>query len=93
MAAGSGDPALPIAERLIGGRVLALDSSRAGLLLANTHARRLGMGLNVKFVQVDAHAIPLKRNCVDRITCRFGIMFFSDTGQVMSEVFRVLKPG
>jgi ubiquinone/menaquinone biosynthesis C-methylase UbiE len=93
LAAGSGDPALAIAERLIGGRVLALDSSGAGLLLANTHARRLGMGLKVKFVQADAHAIPLKRNCVDRITCRFGIMFFSDTGLVMSEVFRVLKPG
>lgn len=93
LAAGSGDPALAIAERLIGGRVLALDSSRAGLLLGNTHARRLGMGLKVKFVQADANAIPLKRNCVDRITCRFGIMFFSDTGLVMSEVFRVLKPG
>src|SRR5215469_4172390 len=31
--------------------------------------------------------------CVDRVTCRCGIMFFNDTGLVMSEVLRVLKPG
>jgi hypothetical protein len=50
-AAGSGDPALTIAERVIRGRVIALDSSRAGLLLAGTHARRLGLGAKVTFVQ------------------------------------------
>jgi ubiquinone/menaquinone biosynthesis C-methylase UbiE len=93
LAAGSGDPALTIAERVIRGRVIALDSSLAGLLLASTHARRLGFGLRVTFVQADAHAIPLKPNCVDRVTCRCGIMFFKDTGLVMSEVLRVLKPG
>jgi len=93
LAAGSGDPALTIAERVIRGRVIALDSSRAGLLLAGTHARRLGLGAKVTFVQADAQAIPLAANCVDRITCRCGIMFFSDTALVMSEVLRVLKPG
>ena len=67
-------------------------SSRAGLLLASTHARRLGLGAKVTFVQADAQAIPLAANCVDRITCRCGIMFFSDTALVMSEVLRVLKP-
>jgi hypothetical protein len=37
LAAGSGDPALTIAERVIRGRVIALDSSRAGCcLLAHT---------------------------------------------------------
>jgi ubiquinone/menaquinone biosynthesis C-methylase UbiE len=93
LAAGSGDPALTIAERVIRGRVIALDSSRAGLLLASTHARRLGLGAKVTFVQADAHTIPLTSNCVDRVTCRCGIMFFDDTGRVMSEVLRVLKPG
>src|SRR5215510_14598158 len=91
LAAGSGDPALTIAECVIRGRVIALDSSLAGLLLAGTHARRLGLGAKVTFVQADAEAIPLAANCVDRITCRCGIMFFSDTALVMSEVLRVLK--
>ena len=93
LAAGSGDPALTIAERVIRGRVFALDSSRAGLVLASTHARRLGLAQRVTFVQADAHAIPLAPNCVDRVTCRCGIMFFGDAGLVTSEVLRVLKPG
>jgi len=93
LAAGSGDPALSIAKRLVGGTVIALDSSRTGLLQANNHAKQLGLSAKVKSVQADAHAIPLARNCVDRITCRCGIMFFNDTGLVMSEVLRVLKPG
>jgi len=70
LAAGSGDPALTIAERVIRGRVIALDSSLAGLLLAGTHARRLGLGAKVTFVQADAEAIPLAAKCVDRVTCR-----------------------
>ena len=93
LAAGSGDPALTIAEHLVRGRVIALDSSRSGLLLASTHARQLALGLKVNFVQGDAHAIPLLPSCVDRVTCRCGIMFFNDTGLVMSEVLRVLRPG
>ena len=92
LASGSGDPALTIAERLIRGRVIALDSSRSGLLLASTHARQFDLGLKVTFVQGDAHAIPLLPSCVDRVTCRCGIMFFNNTGLVMSEVLRVLDP-
>ena len=93
LAAGSGDPALTIAEHLVRGRVIALDNSRSGLLLASTHARQLALGLKVNFVQGDAHAIPLLPSCVDRVTCRCGIMFFNDTALVMSEVLRVLRPG
>src|SRR5215467_9015466 len=93
LAAGSGDPALTIAERLIRVRVIGLVSSHAGLLLATAQARRLGLGAKVAFVQADGHAIPLTPNCVDRVTCRCGIMFFNDAGRVMSEVLRVLKPG
>src|SRR6516225_7643941 len=70
LAAGSGDPALTIADRVIRGRVIALDSSRAGLLLAGTHARRLGLAREINFLQADAHAIPLLPSCVDRVTCR-----------------------
>ena len=93
LASGSGDPALTIAERLVRGRVIALDSSGSGLLLARKHALRLGSGRKVSFVQADAHAIPLAANRVDRITCRCGMMFFNDTGLVVSEALRVLKPG
>ena len=93
LAAGSGDPALTIAARLSTGKVIALDSSHIGLSLASTRAHRLGLEQKVDFVQGDAHAIPLGRNSVDRVTCRCGLMFFSDTGLVMSEVLRVLRSG
>ena len=91
LAAGSGDPALTIAECVVRGRVFALDSSCAGLSLANEHARRLGLVRRTRFIQADAHAVPLMAGCVDRVTCRCGIMFFNDTGPVLSEVLRVLK--
>jgi ubiquinone/menaquinone biosynthesis C-methylase UbiE len=93
LAAGSGDPALTVAERLDSGKVIALDSSRTGLLLADGHAERLGLGTKISCIQADAQAIPLEQSCVDRITCRCGIMFFHDTGLVMTELLRVLKPG
>src|SRR5215469_12289230 len=93
LAAGSGDPTLTVAEHVVRGGVIALDSSRTGLLLASTRARRLGLELRVSFVQADAHRIPLTPNCVDRVTCRCGIMFFHETGLVISEALRVLKPG
>lgn len=93
LAAGSGDPALTIASRQTGGKVIALDSSRAGLDLAKTQAQELGFGSTISFVQSDVHAIPLAQRCMDRITCRFGVMFFSNTALAMSEMLRVLKPG
>jgi len=93
VAAGSGDPALTIAQRLKAGRVIALDSSCNGLLLASAHARRIELGSRVVCLQGDAHSIPLAQNSVDCITCRCGVMFFDDCGVVMSEMLRVLKPG
>jgi len=93
LAAGSGDPALSIAGRLSDGRVIAVDSSQTGLLLANSHAQQLGLGSRIECLQADAQAIPIAPNCVDRVTCRFGIMFFRDIARAMSEIMRVLKPG
>ena len=93
LAAGAGDPTFTIAERLVGGCVIALDSSHASISLAMAGAEQLGLGSKVKCVQAEAHAIPLTRDCVDRVTCRCGIMFFPDTALVLSEVLRVLKPG
>jgi len=92
LAAGSGDPALTIAGHLNGGRVIALDSSGSGLVLTNAQSRRLGLEQTIACIQADAHAIPLAQSCVDRVTCRCGIMFFPETALVMSEVLRVLKP-
>jgi ubiquinone/menaquinone biosynthesis C-methylase UbiE len=93
VAAGSGDPALSIAERLATGRVIAIDSSRVGLMLATARAEQLKLGSRMACLQADAHAIPVADNSVDRICCRCGIMFFNDVAMVMGEMSRVLRPG
>jgi len=93
LAAGAGDPTLSIAQRLVTGKVIAIDTSPAGLRLAKSHAEQLRLGLRIAWLQADAHAIPVAQNSVDFITCRCGIMFFSNTALVMAEMLRVLKPG
>jgi len=93
VAAGSGDPTLYIAQRLSEGSVVALDSSRSALLLAKRQAIDTGLGSKLRFVQADAHQLPFSDSCFDRVTCRYGIMFFADVDAALTEMFRVLKVG
>ena len=93
VAAGSGDPALSIIKRLTEGRVIAIDSSRPGLLLAKRQVDDLGLGSKLRLVQADAHKLPISNSCVDRVTCRCGIMFFTHINTAFAEILRVLKPG
>lgn len=93
VAAGSGDPALSIIKRLREGRVIAIDSSRPGLLLAKRQGDDLGLGSKLRVVQADAHKLPVSNSCVDRVTCQCGIMFFTHIDTAFAEMLRVLKPG
>jgi ubiquinone/menaquinone biosynthesis C-methylase UbiE len=93
VAAGSGEPALSIAMRLDTGGVLAIDSSYPGLLLAKRQREATGLSGKLGLAQADVHRLPLRDSCVDRITCRFGIMFFADIDTAFGEMLRVLKPG
>src|SRR5438128_1421312 len=93
LAAGSGDPSLEISRRFPSSTVVALDRSLAGLQLARQQSAHLGTLSRMTFIQGDVHAIPLTSSCVDRITCRFGVMFFEETGIALCEMLRVLKPG
>jgi len=93
VAAGSGDPSLEIVQRVSSVRIIALDRSSAGLALAREHGEKLGAASRTAFVQADVYAIPVASDCADRITCRFGVMFFEKTGRALSEMLRVLRPG
>ena len=93
LAAGTGEPAVSIAGRLTSGRVIALDTSRASLAVASRRAHEYRFESKIDCIQADAHRVPLVDHSVDRVTCRCGIMFFNDTGIVMAELLRVLKPG
>jgi ubiquinone/menaquinone biosynthesis C-methylase UbiE len=93
VAAGSGDPAVYIAQRLTEGGAVALDSSRSSLLLARRQADEMVLGPKLRFVHADVHQVPFSGSCFDRITCRFGIMFFGDVDTALKEMLRVLKSG
>ena len=53
----------------------------------------MGLGSKLTMVQADAHKLPVSNSCVDRVTCRCGIMFFTYVDLALAEMLRVLKPG
>lgn len=75
-----------------GAEVTALDLSAGMLGHARRAAQRCGVG--VPLVQADALALPFADAVFDTVCTAFGaIPFVADSGAVMREVFRVLRPG
>lgn len=93
LASGAGEPALTIAE-MVGpeGRVTATDLAEGMLAGAKRRAAERGLG-NIGFEIADAEALPFPDAGIDRVTCRFGLMFFPDKPKALTECLRVLKPG
>jgi ubiquinone/menaquinone biosynthesis C-methylase UbiE len=93
VASGSGEPAISIATLLKGsGRVVATDVSLEPLKLAEQRAQQHGL-MNIEFQRADVHELPFADATFDRVTCRLGVMFFSDVTRALREIRRVLKPG
>ena len=93
LASGSGDPALTIAEQVgPNGHVVLSDLSPRMLAIARENAVRAGQS-NVSFAVLDAHVLAAEENSFDRVTCRFGVMYFWDCTRALSEIRRVLRPG
>nr|BFE75188.1 class I SAM-dependent methyltransferase [Actinoplanes digitatis] len=75
-----------------GADVVALDLSAGMLQHARAAADR--SGVTVPLVQADALALPFATSSFDVVCTAFGaIPFVADSGMVMKEVARVLKPG
>jgi ubiquinone/menaquinone biosynthesis C-methylase UbiE len=93
LASGTGEPALSLAQA-VGpqGRVVATDLVPQMLEAARQNAAAQGLD-NMEFRMADAESLPFPDGEFDRVTCRFGIMFFPDIPKAMAEVRRVLKPG
>ncbi len=91
LACGSGEPSLSIAS-IVGatGYVVATDIVPGMLENAKANARNEHLS-NIEFKNVDAEAIPYPDGLFDAVTCRFGVMFFSDPVRAMREARRVLK--
>lgn len=89
LAAGAGEPALSAAARVgADGVVIATDLVPEMLsgLAGREGAARL------QLAAADMQRLPIRDAAVDRVTCRFGIMFVPDAPRALAEVRRVLRP-
>ncbi|MCC7368675.1 MAG: class I SAM-dependent methyltransferase [Chloroflexi bacterium] len=93
VAAGAGEPAITIAER-VGprGYVLATDIAPNILELAARSAGERGLG-NVETREMDGEHLELPDASFDVVTSRVGLIYFPDRQRALSEMRRVLKPG
>jgi ubiquinone/menaquinone biosynthesis C-methylase UbiE len=93
LASGTGQPALTIAQAIAPtGRVVATDLTPAMLEAAKENAQEQGLS-NFEIRVADAEHLPFPNAVFDRVTCRFGIMFFPEIQTALAEIRRVLKPG
>ncbi|MBI1749856.1 MAG: class I SAM-dependent methyltransferase [Acidobacteria bacterium] len=93
LASGSGEPALALAEA-VGpeGHVTATDLGSEMLATAQHHATQKALH-NMTFRQANAESLSFPDAAFDRVTCRFGVMFFPDHVRALRESRRVLNPG
>lgn len=78
--------------RAAGAEVVALDLSAGQLRHGAELSRRTGV--RVPLVQADAQALPFAGGSFDLACSAFGaVPFVQDSGRVMREAFRVLRPG
>ena len=73
--------------------VAGLDLSEAEVRIARRRlAERIAQG-SAEVIQGDAAALPWEEGRFSVVTCMGSFGFFSDPGQAVSEVYRVLRPG
>ena len=93
LGSGGGIDVLLSAKRVgPGGKVYGLDMTDEMLALANENKRRAGAE-NVEFLKGEIESIPLPDRSVDVIISNCVINLSGDKKTVLSEAFRVLKPG
>ncbi len=74
------------------GKAYGLDMTDEMLALARENQRKAGVG-NVEFLKGEIENIPMPDNSVDVIISNCVINLSGDKDRVLSEAFRVLKPG
>ena len=74
------------------GKAYGLDMTDEMLALARDNQRKSGLS-NVEFLKGEIEHIPLPNNSVDVVISNCVINLSADKAQVLSEAFRVLKPG
>ncbi len=93
LGSGAGNDAF-IARKLTGekGKVIGIDFTDAMIAKARTNAEKLGLQ-NVEFRQGDIEDMPVTSNHADVIVSNCVLNLVPNKHKVISEIFRVLKPG
>ena len=93
LGSGAGNDAF-IARRLVGekGKVLGIDFTEAMISRARDNAEKLGLN-NVEFRLGDIDDMPVTSNYADVIVSNCVLNLVPNKNKVISEIFRVLKPG
>lgn len=91
VATGTGDVALLLKRARPAAEVVAGDFTPQMLELARAKAKRTG--LDVRFVEADALALPFADASFDAVTVAFGFRNFADYERGLAEFWRVLAPG
>lgn len=90
---GTGFPLIDISQRLGKScQAYGLDPWKEAVLRAQSKIETLGL-TNIHLIGQDASAIPFPDNHFDLITSNLGINNFENPAAVLSECYRVLKPG
>ena len=93
LGSGAGNDAF-IARSFVGekGKVLGVDFTEAMIVRARDNAEKLGLN-NVEFRLGDIDNMPVTSNYADVIVSNCVLNLVPDKNKVISEIFRVLKPG
>lgn len=93
IACGTGEPAIPIAERVApGGRVVATDFVDEMLAFGREKAARRGVS-NIEFQRVDGEQLDATGGTYDAATIRWGLMFMPEPVECLRRVHGALKEG
>jgi SAM-dependent methyltransferase len=92
MASGTGDPSIPLAER-VGESGLVVASDQSSQMIAAARERAAGATARPVFVVAGMEELPFPDRTFDGATCRMGIMFPPDRVAAAKAALRVLKPG
>ncbi len=94
VACGTGDLAIELAGRVApGGSVVGADFSERMLELAREKASSRGLDGAIQFEAANALALPYEDSSFAAATVGFGARNFSDLGQGLREMARVVRPG
>ncbi|GAA5336332.1 MULTISPECIES: bifunctional demethylmenaquinone methyltransferase/2-methoxy-6-polyprenyl-1,4-benzoquinol methylase UbiE [Thermus] len=91
LATGTGDLALLLKAQAPGVEVVGADFAPPMLEIARKKAQ--GRGLEVRFLEADALALPFPEGHFDAVTIAFGFRNFADYRKALAEIHRVLAPG